>query len=155
LAVVYFSFITDKKPFATNCKVNELEAILTLVGSERFLEVYEKYQKASAMEVSLIEEIKANRKLFEGISLSDRIPDEYAKHFDDQLLDLLAKMLEVDPEYRLTITEVLNHPYFDRVKRLPKMYEEKNKRKKASAEKPQKHAPAPANNLVPPPEYFQ
>ena len=63
-------------------------------------------------------------------------------------------MLEVDPEYRLTITEVLNHPYFDRVKRLPKMYEEKNKRK---AEKPQKHtpAPAPANNLVPPPEDFQ
>jgi serine/threonine protein kinase len=37
-------------------------------------------------------------------------------------------MMEVDPEYRLTITEVLSHPYFDRLKKLPKMYSEKSKK---------------------------
>lgn len=36
-------------------------------------------------------------------------------------------MLEVDPEYRLTIEDVLKHPFFDRIKKLPKMYESKNK----------------------------
>lgn len=40
LAVVYFSFITAKKPFAVDCKESNFEAILTLVGSERFLKVY-------------------------------------------------------------------------------------------------------------------
>ena len=82
LGVAYFNFIFDSLPFSIKCDVSVAEAILSLVSSEKFLEVYEKYQRVSAMEVSLIEEIKANRKLFEGISLSDRIPDEYAKYFD-------------------------------------------------------------------------
>lgn len=68
--------------------------------------------------------------MYEGINIRDRIPQEFVKYFDDQLVDLMTKMLEPDPEYRLTIFQVLNHPYFDRIKRLPKMYEEKQRKSK-------------------------
>jgi serine/threonine protein kinase len=145
LAVVYFTFITDKKPFPLNCKSNNLEAILSFAGSSKFLEVFEKYNKVSGVEMDLIEQLKNGSKKFEGISLRDRVPEQYEKIFDDNLIDLLEKMMEVDPEYRLTITEVMRHPYFDRVKKLPKMYEEKNKRALKRGEK-SKHAPA--NNLI-------
>lgn len=68
--------------------------------------------------------------------------------FDAQLIDLFEKMLEVDPEYRLTIVEVLNHPYFDRVKKFPKMYEQKNKKKAKQMGQAPPPRQAPADNLV-------
>lgn len=61
-------------------------------------------------------------------------------------------MLEVDPEYRLTIVDVLKHPFFDRIKKLPKMYVEKNKGKEEKKQKQDNKAKylkhVPANNLV-------
>lgn len=71
---------------------------------------------------------------FSGISLWDRVPSKFKHLFDHQLIDLFERMLEVDPEYRLTISEVLEHPYFDRVKRLPKMAERKPKPKEIDEE---------------------
>ena len=64
------------------------------------------------------------------------------------MIDLLEKMLEIDPEYRLTITQVMHHPYFDKIKKLPKMYVEKNKKKQKVVVNEERHAPA--NNLVAP-----
>lgn len=55
------------------------------------------------MENTLIGEIKQNPKLYEGFSVSNRIPTTSAKFFDAQLIDLFDKMLEPDPEYRLTV----------------------------------------------------
>ena len=49
LAVVYFTFITDKKPFPLNCKNSNLEAILGLIGVDKFLKVFEKYNKVSSV----------------------------------------------------------------------------------------------------------
>ena len=54
LAVVYFVFIADKKPFTVDCKQNNLEAVLTLVGSDRFLKVYKKYTKINTIEINLM-----------------------------------------------------------------------------------------------------
>lgn len=36
LGVVYFTFMTDKKPFHINCKDSNLEAIISLVGAKKF-----------------------------------------------------------------------------------------------------------------------
>lgn len=55
------------------------------------------------MENTLISEIKQNPKLYEGFSVGNRITTASAKLFDTQLIDLFDKMLEPDPEYRLTI----------------------------------------------------
>jgi serine/threonine protein kinase len=50
----------------------------------------------------------------------DRVETKNEKYFTDELVDLLEGMLQVDPEERLTIREVLNHRYFDKVKKLPR-----------------------------------
>lgn len=60
---------------------------------------------------------------FTGISIRDRIPEEKEHIFTNHLINLLEGMLEPDPEHRLTISEVLNHPYFYQLKRLPKLKE--------------------------------
>ena len=62
---------------------------------------------------------------YTGASIRNRISEKYEKYFNEQLIDLLEKMLEVDPEYRLTAEQVLMHPYFDRVKKLPRMWVKK------------------------------
>lgn len=52
--------------------------------------------------------------------------------------------MDPDPEYRLSITEVMHHPYFNTVKNLPQMYLKKREKKAKNLElKP------PANNLGP------
>ncbi len=80
------------------------------------------------------------RKALENI-MSD--PDKYengnikrilrSKHREDrdevmteEFIDLIAGMLTVDPEERLSIDEIVEHPYFDTVRKLPPMYELKH-----------------------------
>ena len=58
------------------------------------------------------------------------MPHKYTGIFDHGLVELMDAMLEVDPEYRITISEVLMHPYFDRVKELPPMLSKKQERSK-------------------------
>ena len=37
--------------------------------------------------------------------------EEKSSHFGTDLIDLISKLLEPDPEKRLTISEVKKHPY--------------------------------------------
>ena len=37
-------------------------------------------------------------------------------------------MLIVDPEERITVSELLNHKYFKSIKKIPPMYEEKRRK---------------------------
>jgi cyclin-dependent kinase 2 len=40
-------------------------------------------------------------------------PSSYFKNFDPAALDLLLKMIALDPARRISMKEALRHPYFD------------------------------------------
>ena len=90
------------------------------------------------------EKIKANPQIYSGVSLRDKVPKEREKYFRDDLVDLLEKMLVFDPEDRITMAEVLEHPFFDRVKTLPKVGQIKYRMKQLKSRKITK---VPADNL--------
>lgn len=54
--------------------------------------------------MEILQKIRSNKKLYPGVLLKKRIPPQFSNIFDDELIDLFEKMLEIDPEYRLTIS---------------------------------------------------
>ena len=42
-------------------------------------------------------------------------PRAYLKHFDEPGLDLLTRMITLDPTRRISMREALKHPYFERL----------------------------------------
>ena len=89
----------------------------------------DKYRLYAYDDKDLIASFRKNPSHYKGVSLMQRVAPQFEKVFNDDLIDLFERMLEVDPEYRLTISQVLQHPYFDQIKKLPKMYEKKNEKK--------------------------
>ena len=146
LASVMFTYITGKNPYPTKCKDHNLKAICGLVGGERIFEAVKKYNWQIPDFDDYILKIMKDPKICSGISLMDRVPPKDENLFDKDLINLFEGMLEPDPEHRLTISEVINHPYFERVKKLPPMYSEKDDAKKDENEKSKK---MPADNLLP------
>jgi serine/threonine protein kinase len=44
--------------------------------------------------------------------LRDAVPEEREDFFTDDLIDVFEKMLVVDPEERITVSELLTHKFF-------------------------------------------
>jgi len=47
---------------------------------------------------------------------------------DPLALDLLSKLLIVDPSKRITSKEAMNHPYFKDISKIKEMFSQKNKK---------------------------
>lgn len=54
LAIVMFTFFTDRKPFPLKCKTDGLKAIASLIGSRTIIELMDKYRLASFEYVSFV-----------------------------------------------------------------------------------------------------
>lgn len=54
--------------------------------------------------------MKATFPKFKGVN-----PSYYFKNFDPVSLDLLMKMIVLDPAKRISMKEALRHPYFDQL----------------------------------------
>lgn len=52
--------------------------------------------------------MKATFPRFKGVNIQN-----YFKNFDSVSLDLLMKMIVLDPARRISMKEALKHPYFD------------------------------------------
>lgn len=81
LGVVFFTYLTDKKPFMLNCSSDEFKAVVSFCGAEKLLKMYEKYRIESNIESSLIRKMKANMTAYKEISLRDRIPTKNRELF--------------------------------------------------------------------------
>ena len=57
----------------------------------------EKYKLYGFDDKDFIKSIQKNSSLYPGVSLMERVAPQFENVFDDQLVDLFERMLEVDP----------------------------------------------------------
>jgi hypothetical protein len=60
LAVVMFTFITNKKPFGGGCKNDNLKSIVSLIGGKKILALFDKYRYKYREQSDIIDKIRAN-----------------------------------------------------------------------------------------------
>jgi len=88
----------------------QLEVIMRIRGSEELREYAEKYRERMGMEVV------NNIGIYEKVSFETFINEENKHLVDDDVIDLLEKMLEYDHIKRVTASEALKHKYFDEIR---------------------------------------
>lgn len=76
LAVVMFTYLTNKNPFPIKCKTNNIKAISSLVGSQKLWNMIKKYNLHIPEYKDFIEDLRKNPKIHSGVSLKDRVAPE-------------------------------------------------------------------------------
>ena len=111
--VVFLCFLSKRLPVfnlnkfskITDETIRELEPLIVVYGKDAIIEIAQKFK--SFMYVS---DVFDKYKLEKGIeTLIMR------KDIDKNGVDLLKKMMELDPEKRITAEEALKHPFFDNI----------------------------------------
>ncbi|KNC47594.1 CMGC/CK2 protein kinase [Thecamonas trahens ATCC 50062] len=94
-----------------------LRAIISLLGTDAYAAFVKKYSLKSA---SANHGLKASRLKSDATLPRSAIPlrdfSPHAANVDPRALDLIAKLLRIDPAERLTASQALNHPYMSSVK---------------------------------------
>ena len=81
LAVVMFTYYTDMKPFAINCKTNNMRAIASLVGVERLSQLQRKYRYNNVMMVELLGELEKEKEKYQPRDFADIVPKANKEHY--------------------------------------------------------------------------
>lgn len=103
IGCVLFEIITKEPLFQGDDEMDQINKIHEVLGTPP-PEVLEYYQQLATHMDLQIQEI-------EGCGLESRMPDG-----DPDALDLISKMLEYEPQSRITAGEALHHQYFDDVR---------------------------------------
>lgn len=76
-----------------------LDSIVALVGCEDYLLFMEKYKlyQSSEENLTVYQQCKQNPLFYDGVSFRDRVYQEFEHYFTDDLVDLLEKMIKIDP----------------------------------------------------------
>jgi len=89
---------------------DHLDAIASVMGSEELREYAERYK--DKMDLTILKYVGN----YDKVPLESFTNDQNRHLVDDQVIDLLEKMLVFDHTRRLTAHEALKHPYFDEVR---------------------------------------
>lgn len=89
---------------------DHLDTIASVLGSEELREYAERFK--DKMDLEILKYVGN----YDKISLKSFINNQNQHLVDDQVIDLLDKMLVYDHTKRLTAHEALKHPYFDEVR---------------------------------------
>jgi len=105
--------IFETEPFFYGSdSLDQISCIAAVVGSQEILDWLKKYK------------LKTSPEIQKAIGACERVPwDEFRTEQNSHLctplaVDLVSKMLVVDHQRRLTVRQCLEHPYFDRVRKL-------------------------------------
>lgn len=75
----------------------------------------------------MLEDYEKRPKKYRPKSVKKLIPEAKREFFTEQLIDIFDRMFVADPEDRITITQLLQHSYFQKAKKIPPMFQEKRK----------------------------
>lgn len=141
LGMVMFTFYTDSKPFASNCKSDNLKAIVSLVGGKKIIELYKKYRYNSIGNLNFLEELEQHPEKYPEADYSFISIKANKEYYTKDLIEVFKRMFEPDPELRATPEELMSMPYFQRIKKLPLMYSMKEGKKKKDNSQQSKQQP--------------
>ncbi len=111
------------------------------MGIEKLIQMHSKYSLPFTAEYfDLLYEHVKDPTLYKPRDLREAVPEDREEFFTDDLIDVFEKMLIVDPEERITVSELLNHKYFKSIKKIPPMYEEKRRKEEEKKKKRAKEA---------------
>ena len=76
-----------------------LDSIVSLLGCEDFLIFMDKYKLYQETEenITIYKQCKENPEFYDGVSFRDRVYEPFEHYFSDDLIDLLEKMIRIDP----------------------------------------------------------
>lgn len=95
--------------FQGNSNQDQLIIIAKQFGYDKINKFLEKYKKDCFLPQKIIKKIKNYKE-----KNWDEFINEKNKHLvNEDALDLLNKLLEIDPQMRITAKDALNHPYFE------------------------------------------
>ncbi len=84
-----------------------------MVGIEKLIQMHTKYRLPFTAEYyQLLHDHIQDPTLYKPRDLRDAVPEEREDFFTDDLIDVFEKMLIVDPEERITVSELLTHKFF-------------------------------------------
>ena len=94
--------------FKGNDLLNQIVKIAEVLGYEEFQKFFDKYQKDIRINKKVIELIKT----FEKKEWKSFIDENNKYLVNDEVIDLLDKMLKIDPAERIKAQDAMKHPYF-------------------------------------------
>ena len=94
--------------FQGNSNQDQLIVITKQFGFDKINNFLEKYKKDCFLSQKMMKKMKS----YKGKNWDEYINDKNKHLINENALDLLNKLLEIDPEMRIKAKDALNHPYF-------------------------------------------